>query len=204
MALLRVESHREGVVGDVRISVHGQEPDENGLVESQGSPSWVQFQFSGKPGARLRVQIRHHELGGILYREEVQLPEKAGSFDSGERYFSVDETGLPAQSSTLHTLAMVEATAASVELEIKVSNRQGINGYGFAFDGVPVPMSDGKGEFRAVKGEARRLEWVMRGNPGSTMKVEVLRDGAALYTREKSTIVPPFGTGLDAFQILIP
>ena len=209
MALLHVETHREGDIGNVLVSVHAQQPDGDGNVESHGSPTWVRFLFSGKPGARLRVQIRSRDNGAILYREEVQLGPNGGSFDSDDRYFLVDGV-VPEQAGGFHkalteaTAMMAEAAAATVDLEIKVSARDGINGYGFAYDGVPVPMSAGKGKFPAVKGKPGRLEWLMRGNPGGTMKVEVLRDGTAIHTREKSTIVPPFGTGLDAFEINIP
>jgi metacaspase-1 len=88
-----------------------------------------------------------------------------------------------------------------VELEIRVSGKDGIRLYGFAYAGSPVGMSGDRGIFRAVRNERRLLEWVMVGDPGGKMKVEVLRDGTPIETRESSEIVPPEIEGYDAFEI---
>lgn len=90
-----------------------------------------------------------------------------------------------------------------VELVVKVSEKNGVKGYGFAYDGQAVPMSQGKGKFRAPKNQTKRLEWVMIGNPGGTMKVEVLRGTTVIQSRAASQIVPPLGEGLDAFNITV-
>ena len=88
-----------------------------------------------------------------------------------------------------------------IVLEIVVSHLNGIADYGFAFDGQPVATSGGKGIFKAVPDRKKLLEWVMIGDPGATMKVEILRNGAAIYTRDASTIPPPLGKAYDAFMI---
>jgi hypothetical protein len=99
--------------------------------------------------------------------------------------------------------AEAEADPNKIQLVVSVSEKDGVKGYGFAYAGVPVPMNLGKGKFFAVKDKAGLLEWGMIGNPGGTMKVEVLRDGTAIKTRNKSEIVPPFDKGFDAFEILV-
>ncbi len=86
-------------------------------------------------------------------------------------------------------------------LEVAVSDRHDIAAYGFAFDGKPVAMSGGKGVFKAFPDRKKLLEWVMLGEAGGTMKVEVLRDGVAIYTRDASTIPPPLAKGYDAFLV---
>ena len=110
-----------------------------------------------------------------------------------------------AQGARIATPAQVESllfgTATSVELKVKVSDRAGVRSYGFAFDGAPVPMSNAQGTFLAPAGKKKLLEWVMRGDPGGTMKVVVSRDGTTIEERAKSTIEPPFGEGYDAFEI---
>ena len=89
----------------------------------------------------------------------------------------------------------------TVELKIKVSDRTGVTGYGFALDGAPVSLNGGRGKFNATRNLKQKLEWVMQGAPGGTMKVVVTRGSEVLKTREKSTITPPFPKGYDAFVI---
>jgi hypothetical protein len=94
--------------------------------------------------------------------------------------------------------------ASEVELEVRVSvTDASIRSYGFAYGGTPVGMSGGRGAFKAVKNKKQLLEWVMVGDPGGKMKVEVLRDGEVIKTRESSEIVPPEIQGYDAFEILV-
>jgi hypothetical protein len=89
-----------------------------------------------------------------------------------------------------------------IEMKIEVSDLNGVKGYGFAFDGKPIVMSRRKGTFSTPQGEEKILEWIMKGNPSGTMKVVVSRADVAKYTRNTSTIAPPFGEGFDAFKIL--
>jgi hypothetical protein len=93
--------------------------------------------------------------------------------------------------------------ANEIELEVRVSGEDGVRSYGFAYEGVPVGMSADRGRFRATKNRKGLLEWVMLGDPGGKMKVEVLREGTAIKTRESSEIVPPEIEGYDAFEILV-
>jgi hypothetical protein len=90
---------------------------------------------------------------------------------------------------------------SAVQLDVAVADRAGVKAYGFAFDGAPVPMSQGKGKFSAQSGQKKFLEWVMIGDPGGTMKVTVSRDGQAVKEREKSTIPDSGSKGYDAFEI---
>lgn len=98
-------------------------------------------------------------------------------------------------------MELLFGTASSIELRVKVSDKDGIRAYGFAFDGVAVPMSRGEGRFFAPAGQKKLLEWVMVGNPGGSMKVTVTRDGNVVAQRDKSTIPPPLGKGYDALEI---
>jgi hypothetical protein len=93
--------------------------------------------------------------------------------------------------------------ANEVELKVRVSGEDGIRSYGFAYEGVPIGMSHDQGTFRATQNRKGLLEWIMVGDPGGKMKVEVLRDGTAVKTRESSEIVPPEIEGYDAFEILV-
>jgi hypothetical protein len=88
-----------------------------------------------------------------------------------------------------------------VEMQIEVSDRNGVNAYGFAYAGAPVPMSGGKGVFFASPTVEKLLEWVMVGNPGGYMKVVVKRGQTIVRQRDKSTIAPPYGEGYDAFKL---
>ena len=90
-----------------------------------------------------------------------------------------------------------------IALEVRVSAPEGIQAYGFAYGGKPVIMHGGEGQFVAVSGKSRLLEWGMVGEPGGHMTVEVLRDGAVIKKREKSEIVPPMTKGYDAFAIVL-
>jgi len=99
-----------------------------------------------------------------------------------------------------------------VELKIKVSEKDGIKAYAFAYDAdriapenpvIPVLMNLGVGTFTVKRGEPGRLIWGMRGDPGGTMKVELMRDGTAIQTREKSTIPPGETRGIDYFDITL-
>lgn len=95
------------------------------------------------------------------------------------------------------------APDTEVALLVTVSERNGIDAYNFAYAGVPVPMSSGRGTFYATKGRQGRLEWAMIGEGGGTMKVVVTRDGELVKQRDKSTIPNPGPGGFDAFQILV-
>lgn len=88
-----------------------------------------------------------------------------------------------------------------VELVVTVSDRTDVKGYGFAFDGIPVLMSRGKGKFNAQRGETNRLEWVMLGEPNGSMKVTVTQDGETLEERAQSTIPNNVIKGFDALEI---
>ncbi|WP_430424663.1 hypothetical protein [Phenylobacterium sp.] len=88
-----------------------------------------------------------------------------------------------------------------VELSIEVSDLHGVDSYSFSFDGVPVPMSGGRGIFFASPTVEKLLEWVMLGNPGGYMKVVVKRGETVLRQRDTSTIAPPYGEGYDAFKL---
>jgi hypothetical protein len=100
----------------------------------------------------------------------------------------------------VHIAAAAFGVGATVELRVKVSAKAGVRAYGFAFGGAPVVMSNGQGRFFAPQGQAKRLEWVMVGEPGGTMQVTVTQDGAPLEDRQ-SKIAPPYGKGYDAFDI---
>src|SRR6476620_807395 len=90
-----------------------------------------------------------------------------------------------------------------VDLVVRVSNKNGVNAYGFAYAGKPVTMSHGEGHFHATKNKTGLLEWGMEGEPGGYMKVEVLRDESVIKSREQSQIVPPNTKSYDAFAIVI-
>ena len=94
----------------------------------------------------------------------------------------------------------------AVEMQAKVSDKAGIDAYGFAYGGVAVPMKNGSGKFFAsATDESNLLEWVMIGDPGGTMKVVVTRisDGGTVAERDTSTIPPPKTKGYDALQIIV-
>ena len=96
-----------------------------------------------------------------------------------------------------------DADPATLELRVEVSDRDRVNAYGFAFDGVPVPMSQGRGKFFAPLGQTRSLEWVMVGDPGGSMHVKVTRAGVVVKERVKSTIPDGSAKGYDAFDITV-
>ena len=94
----------------------------------------------------------------------------------------------------------------AVEMQVKVSDKAGIQAYGFAYSGVAVPMKSGSGKFFASATDQNNLlEWVMIGDPGGTMKVVVTRvgDGGPVAERDTSTIPPPKTKGYDALQIVV-
>ena len=102
-----------------------------------------------------------------------------------------------------HVAAALIGADNSIELLVGVTDRDGVNAYGFAWGGAPVPMKGGKGKFFASPGVTKLLEWVMVGDPGGTMHVTVTRDGATVEEREKSTISPPGTKDYDAFEIKV-
>lgn len=112
--------------------------------------------------------------------------------------FTGDESVLPPQVKAAHF-----NVDAGIELKIKVSERNGVQRYGFAYDGVAVPMRNGAGTFFATKDKEALLEWVMEGLPGGTMKVSVTRNGTAVKERDKSTIPAPYARGYDAFKLKV-
>lgn len=99
--------------------------------------------------------------------------------------------------------AVVSGAADGVELQVAVSELSGVRAYGFAYNGVAVPLHNGKGAFFARPNVEKLLEWVMVGDPGGTMKVVVSRGGQPIRTREKSTIAPPLGEGYDFFRLTV-
>ena len=103
-----------------------------------------------------------------------------------------------------HVKLLMFGSDSSVELLITVSDKSDIRAYGFAYDGVPVSMSGGKGKFHAETGVMKLLEWVMVGEPGGTMKVVVTNGDTVVASRDKSTITPPYAKGYDAFEITMP
>ena len=98
---------------------------------------------------------------------------------------------------------VLSSTGGGIELHFKVSEKDGIQSYGFSYGGVPVPKSNDEGVFFAQAGISKKLEWGMVGNPGGSMKVTVTRDGTKIKEREKSTIPPPLGVGYDYFTITV-
>jgi hypothetical protein len=84
---LRVIKHAEGGAKDAKVYVHGAEvtfEENEGLADPGSNPSFVKFEFSGKAGARFRVEIRN---ASIVYREEVQLPA-SGRHEGTNRSFA--------------------------------------------------------------------------------------------------------------------
>jgi hypothetical protein len=96
-----------------------------------------------------------------------------------------------------------EAAPETVELKIKAVKGPGVKAYGFAYDRVPVPMTNGQGKFWAVREQLKLLEWVMVGDPGGTMKVTVTQGTIVVDQRDASTIPPGFSKGYDAFEIQV-
>ncbi len=95
-----------------------------------------------------------------------------------------------------------EAQDETITLTVSVSDRSGgMKMYGFAFQSVPVAMSNHKGNFSVVPGEKGLLKWVMIGDPGSTMKVTVKRGDDVIAERNESKIEPPLGKAFDALLI---
>jgi hypothetical protein len=101
---------------------------------------------------------------------------------------------------------------AEIELSVRVSDKNGVIQYGFAYDQdsvspnnpiEPVLMNFGKGKFHPRSGVPGRLIWGMRGHPGGTMKVEVLRDGTVIKTRPASKIPQPLNEAIDYFEITV-
>jgi hypothetical protein len=111
-------------------------------------------------------------------------------------------------------MANAERGARSVtELTVKVSEKNSITQYGFAYDDEPenpnneviaVVMNHGEGEFRATSGTAGRLIWGMHGEAGGTMKVEILHGTTVIKSRQQSRIVPPETRGADFLNISVP
>jgi len=100
-----------------------------------------------------------------------------------------------------HISAAMLGGGSSIELKIAVSDKSGVKAYGFAFDGAPVPMTNGQGKFFAPSGVEKLLEWVMIGDPNGTMKVIVTQNGTTVDERDKSTIPDGKTKGYDAFEI---
>jgi hypothetical protein len=94
----------------------------------------------------------------------------------------------------------------TVELQVEVSDNNGVENYRFAFGGVPVPVPVpvGIGKFHAGLGDtSKRLEWFMWGEPGGTMKVTVTRGDDVIRQRDASQIVPPETRGYDYFNVAV-
>jgi len=94
-------------------------------------------------------------------------------------------------------------SAEVVELHIKVSEKSNILTYGFTYGGVVVPIHNDEGKFFATPDTEQFLAWVMIGDPGGTMKVEVTRNERVLYNRPRSRIPPPLTKGYDRFRIKV-
>ncbi|MEP9361225.1 hypothetical protein [Sphingomonas sp. KR3-1] len=100
----------------------------------------------------------------------------------------------------------------TIELKVKVSDKDRIKAYSFAYDAdrvssenpvLPIIMNNGSGAFQVRPGEPGRLIWGMRGDEGGSMKVELLRDGTVIQSREKSTIPPGETRAIDFFDITL-
>ena len=89
----------------------------------------------------------------------------------------------------------------TISLKVKVSNKVGIFDYTFFFGGTHVDMREDEGTIGAPEGVETELRWWMTGNPGGGMKVEVLRGGSVLYSRDPSDIPPDAAGATDAFYI---
>jgi hypothetical protein len=95
-------------------------------------------------------------------------------------------------------------TSGQVELQIKVTEINGVSGFGFAFGKSPVPMDNYKGQFHATPEKQGLLQWVMVGDPGGTMHVTVTdSSGKVVAERKASTISPPDSKAYDALGILV-
>ncbi|MDB5721111.1 MAG: hypothetical protein JWP15_1729 [Alphaproteobacteria bacterium] len=105
------------------------------------------------------------------------------------------------------------ASQRRIELTVRVSNNNsGVKQYGFAFDQdskspdnpvEPVLMGLCKGTFHTRPGVIGRLVWAMRGDPGGTMKVELVRDGVVIKARAASRIPPRHNKAIDHFDIMV-
>jgi hypothetical protein len=100
----------------------------------------------------------------------------------------------------------------SVELIVKVSDKDGIKQIGFAYDAdsstpknpvEPVFMRGGLGRFRAQHGVEGRLIWGMRGEGGGKMKVELFRGDQSIEVRDASTIPADKDRAVDFFDVLV-
>ncbi len=92
---------------------------------------------------------------------------------------------------------------ATVPLLVRVSKQNGISGYQFFFLDAPVPMAMNQGVIHAPEGPANRLSWIMIGEPGGWMKVEVLHDDDVVMARNHSAIPNSASGGDDSLPIQV-
>lgn len=90
---------------------------------------------------------------------------------------------------------------ATKRLKIVVSKQQGVSTYSFRFKGSNVPMSGDEGFIDADEGDPRYLLWVMTGQPGGSMKVEVFNADGSLHTKREESTLSQQGSGFDRLLI---
>ncbi|MBV9884252.1 MAG: hypothetical protein JO276_14675 [Sphingomonadaceae bacterium] len=94
---------------------------------------------------------------------------------------------------------------AEEKLDVVVSSKANISGYHMVFRGTGVDMEDDRGEITHPGGGAQHyLEWSMLGEPGGSMKVQVLRkNGDVVAARNASKIPNGAPVGYDRIKVTL-
>lgn len=91
---------------------------------------------------------------------------------------------------------------ADAMLLLKLTEISGIQTYNFELDGVRVAFRTAtEADLIVPRGSTKTLFWTMKGDSGSSMKVEVFDNGAILAQRLKSKIALTRTVGWDFLDL---
>ena len=90
---------------------------------------------------------------------------------------------------------------ADVMLEEKVDKQSGIKGYAMHYRGQIVPMTNDVGQIFWDEAKTEWLAWDMVGDPGGSMRVQVLRGETLISVRKSSKLPMSKGAGFDEIPI---
>lgn len=97
---------------------------------------------------------------------------------------------------------MGDKVMANVNLTCRVTENEGVEHHSFRHETTDIGVDQSEMTFSAPAGETTMLKWWMWGNPGGSIKVEVLQGDRVIKTRLKSDIPNSVPTGWDKLSII--
>ena len=156
-----------------------------GDVWQAGTRQTIRWTYTGNPGTSVRIQLFK---GGVLNRT-ITSGVSIGTGGNGSYNWTIPS------SQAGGTDYQVKITSTANSLITDTSNTY------FTIVGAAITIISPDGGENWVRGTTQTVRWTYTGNPGSSIKIELLRGGVFIRTIVSSVAIGPGGNGLYNWTI---